>query len=117
MNSKARLANWLNVCAVPDIGYGKGVIVSVEGAQVALFHTSEGFFALGNEDPISGANVLAWGRLDYIRGKLVVVSPANRQHFCLYTGICLEDMRISVPVWPVTVRDSQVFVATQPSAG
>jgi nitrite reductase/ring-hydroxylating ferredoxin subunit len=39
-----------------------------------------------------------------------VASPVYKQHFCLRTGICMEDMSVTVPVWRVTVRDGRLFV-------
>ncbi|MBZ2187784.1 nitrite reductase small subunit NirD [Alcanivorax sp. JB21] len=116
MNSKAQVTGWADVCAVSDVIPGTGVAARINGAQVALFHTEDGFFALGNHDPFSDANVLARGILGDIGGKLVVASPVYKQHFCLHTGICLEDMAVNVPTWPVTVRDGRVLVAQQPSA-
>ena len=106
-------AGWQDICAVVEITPGTGVAARIQGAQVALFHTEDGFFAIGNHDPFSDANVLARGIVGDVNGKLVVASPVYKQHFCLHTGICLEDMTVALPTWPVTVRDGRVLVSHQ----
>ncbi|WP_111656687.1 nitrite reductase small subunit NirD [Isoalcanivorax indicus] len=116
MNVKANVVGWEDICGTADVVRGTGVAARVNGMQVALFHTDDGFFAVGNHDPFSDANVLARGIVGDIGGKLVVASPVYKQHFCLHTGICLEDMTVSVPVWPVTVRDGRILIAAQPAA-
>ncbi len=118
MNSKVHLDNmnsagWQDVCATDDVMPGTGVAARIQGIQVALFHTEDGFFAIANHDPFSDANVLSRGILGDINGKLVVASPVYKQHFCLHTGICLEDMTVALPTWPVTVRDGRVLVSHQ----
>jgi len=105
------LTGWHDICALEDIVIGTGMAARLNGQQIALFHTREGVFATGNHDPFSGANVLSRGILGDIGGKLVVASPVYKQHFCLRTGICLEDMSVSIPIWPVTVRQGRVLLA------
>ncbi|REH38986.1 nitrite reductase (NADH) small subunit [Paraperlucidibaca baekdonensis] len=102
---------WHDICGSDDIVAGTGMAARVLGRQLAIFSTNEGYFALGNGDPFSGANVLARGIIGDISGKLVVASPVYKQHFCLRTGICLEDMSVSVPVWRVSVRDGRICVS------
>lgn len=105
-------ALWHDVCALADIVPGTGVAARINGRQLALFNTPEGVFALGNLDPFSGANVMARGIIGDLEGKLVVASPVYKQHFCLRTGICLEDMSVMLPVWLVSVRAGRVWVAS-----
>jgi nitrite reductase (NADH) small subunit len=102
--------DWHEICGSDEIIIGTGMPARVLGRQLAIFNTDEGYFALGNCDPFSGANVLARGIIGDIGGKLVVASPVYKQHFCLRTGICLEDMSVTVPVWRVNVRNGRVFV-------
>lgn len=109
--ARQTVAGWQDICAVTDIPLEAGVAVQVNGQQVAVFHTADGFFALGNRDPFSQRNVLWQGTLGDIGGKLVVAVPGMPRHFCLRTGICLEDMTQAVPTWPVTVRDGRVLVS------
>lgn len=94
---------WQDVCAAEDVVAGTGVAARINGRQVAVFNTQQGFFSIGNLDPFSGANVLARGIVGDVSGVLVVASPVYKQHFCLKTGQCLEDPAVSVPVYSVRV--------------
>lgn len=104
------IVGWQDICAVTDIPRGTGMAARFQGQQVALFHTDEGIFALANRDPFSGANVLARGIIGDVDGRLVVASPVYKQHFCLRTGICLEDMTISVRSWAVAIREQRILL-------
>lgn len=88
------------VCSVDDLIQDAGVAVRAGDDQVAVFLTEEGIFALDNLDPFSGAAVLARGIVGDVKGKLVVASPMYKQHFCLKTGVCLEDPERSIRSWP-----------------
>lgn len=111
VNAASRsLSDWQDICAVNDIVPGTGIAARLRGQQLAIFRTEEGLFAIGNHDPFSGANVISRGIVGDQAGKLVVASPVYKQHFCLRTGICLEDTTVSVPTWPITVRDGRVLV-------
>lgn len=105
------ISGWQDICAVDDIPAGSGMAARFQGQQVAVFHTDEGIFALANRDPFSGANVLSRGIIGDVDGRLVVASPVYKQHFCLRTGICLEDMTISVRRWASTVRDGRILLS------
>ncbi|MGD8177165.1 nitrite reductase small subunit NirD [Marinimicrobium sp. ARAG 43.8] len=111
MNSKVASVSWQEVCSVNDVVPGTGVAARIHDQQVALFHTDDGFFAIGNHDPFSQANVLARGIVGDLQGTLVVASPVYKQHFCLRTGACLEDTTVTLPTWPVRVRDDRVLIA------
>jgi nitrite reductase (NADH) small subunit len=105
------VTGWHDICAIDEIIAGTGMAARLNGTQIAIFHTREGIFATGNHDPFSQANVLARGIVGDLGGKLVVASPVYKQHFCLRTGICLEDMSVSIPVWPAMVRQGRVLVS------
>lgn len=110
-----------DICALDDLVENSGVCVLVGDAQVALFWLKpEGgsgageLFAIGNFDPIGGANVLSRGILGSIGDKLVVASPLYKQHFCLRTGLCLQDPSLAVPVYPVMLIQQRVLISSQP---
>src|SRR5690606_32474265 len=105
------ISGWQDIGAAADIVFDGGIAVQVNGQPVAAVHTADGFFAVVNGDPFSQRNVLWQGRVSEIRGKLVVAVPGSGRHFCLRTGICLEDMTQALPTWPVTVRDGRLLVA------
>src|SRR3954469_9889334 len=99
------------VCRLHDIVPGTGVCALVGGDQIAVFRLrDDSIRAVGNHDPISGANVLSRGIVGDLKGELVVASPVYKQHFSLDTGRCLEDEAARIPVYPASVSDGWVFV-------
>ncbi len=105
---------WQPVCAVDAIWPDTGACALVNGRQVAVFRFGAGaeaaWYAIGNHDPASGANVLSRGLLGSLGGRPVVASPIYKQHYDLVTGACLEDAGLRVPVYPVRVAEGQVWV-------
>ena len=99
-----------DICAVEEIVPGTGMAARVDGHQIAIFNTGSACYAIGNRDPFSGANVLSRGILSELDGRLVVASPVYKQHFCLRTGVCLEDDSVSVPVWAAEARDGRIVL-------
>jgi nitrite reductase (NADH) small subunit len=99
------------VCRYDVLVPERGVAALVGDVQIALFRTHDGqVFALGNQDPFSGANVMSRGIVGS-RGDLpTVASPMFKQVFDLRTGQCLDDPAVSLPVYQVEVVDGQVVV-------
>jgi len=105
---------WQSVCSQQDLVNDSGVVVWLDGAQVALFYLpgAEGknLYAIDNHDPQSGANVIGRGLIGSIKGDLVVASPIYKQHFRLEDGSCLEYPQQRLRVWPVRLNEGQVEV-------
>ncbi len=102
---------WIPVCRYDDIQPERGVAALVDGEQVALFRAFDGsLYALGNQDPYSGAFVLSRGIVGTRGGIPTVASPLHKQVFDLRTGECLDDDGARVPVFPVRARDGRVEV-------
>jgi nitrite reductase (NADH) small subunit len=103
---------WLSVCSVDDLQPNSGVCALVAGQQVALFYLvkEQAVYAIHNYDPIGKANVLSRGVIGDIKGELVVASPLYKQHFSLKTGICVEDVQVAAPVYPVRLYNGKVEV-------
>jgi NAD(P)H-dependent nitrite reductase small subunit len=78
--------------------------------HVAVFRIQEKIYAVGNHDPISGANVLSRGIVGDLKGELVVASPIYKQHFSLLTGRCVEDASVRIPVYDAKVEEGVVIV-------
>lgn len=103
--------HWIPVCALDDIVPGAGVCALVGGRQVALFRLADNsLHAIGNHDPLSGANVLSRGIVGDQGGEIVVASPIYKQHYSLASGRCLEEPDVSVRVYAVRLEGSAVMV-------
>ncbi len=110
---------WQHICTQQDLVAGSGVAALINGEQVALFYLpdqSPPLYAIGNHDPIGGANVLSRGIVGDIGGELVVASPLYKQHFSLLTGLCLERDDMAVPGWEVKLEGERVLLRPLPVA-
>ncbi|MCW8277405.1 nitrite reductase small subunit NirD [Pseudomonas sp. PCH199] len=107
-------AVWQSVCSQQDLVNDSGVVVWLDGAQVALFYLpgveGRNLYAIDNHDPQSGANVIGRGLVGSIKGDLVVASPIYKQHFRLEDGSCLEYPQQRLRVWPVRLNEGRVEV-------
>jgi nitrite reductase (NADH) small subunit len=100
------------VCEYDVLLPERGVAALLGEVQIALFRTHDGkVFALGNQDPFSGANVMSRGIVGSRGDVPTVASPMFKQVFSLRTGECLDDPEVSLPVYPVEVVDGQVVVS------
>lgn len=103
--------SWTAVCDYDDLLPERGVAVLLGGEQVALFRAfDDSLYAIGNQDPFTGAFVLSRGIVGTRGGIPTVASPLHKQVYDLRTGACLDDDRKSVPVFPVRRRDGRVEV-------
>lgn len=104
---------WVAVCRYQELLPERGVaaLLGEDDVQVALFRTHDGaLYALGNQDPFSGAYVLARGIVGTRGSVPTVASPLHKQVFDLTTGRCL-DAEAAVPIYPVRCREDVVEVA------
>jgi NAD(P)H-dependent nitrite reductase small subunit len=99
----AEAGAWRRICHLEDLLEEAGAAAWLEGTQVALFRVRGQVYAIGNQDPASGANVLSRGIVGELGATLVVASPIYKQHFSLSTGRCLEEPALSVPSYAVRV--------------
>ncbi len=114
-----KLDDWVAVCKLDDIVPDTGVCALVHGRQVAVFRLSgegdDSVHAIANLDPFSNAHVLSRGIVGDLKGELVVASPVYKQHFNLFTGQCLEEADVRVPVFKVRIEAGVVWVGVAPS--
>lgn len=96
---------WTTACAYDHLIPGRGVGVLLDdGTQAALFRLDDGsVHAVGNVDPFSGAAMISRGIVGDCGGRATVQSPILKQAFALDDGCCLDDLRVSVPVYQVRV--------------
>lgn len=107
----SNLIEWVAVAPSNKFLPGLGVGALVNGQQVAVFRRRDGSLsAISNYCPLGEANVLSRGLLGSLQGKSVVASPLYKHHFCLETGVCVEDPSVSVPVYAVREHDGIVEI-------
>lgn len=102
---------WIPICRYDDLQPERGVAALIGEEQVALFRAFDGtLYAIGNQDPFTGAFVLSRGIVGTKGDIPTVVSPLHKQAFDLRTGTCLDDPATRVQVFPVRHKDGQVEV-------
>ena len=108
---------WHTVCNREDLVSNSGVVVWLDGAQVALFYlptvAGEQLYAVDNRDPQTGVNVIGRGLIGNIKGDLVIASPLYKQHFRLHDGSCLEYPEQRLRTWPVRFDGVNVQLAVE----
>lgn len=100
----------VKLCAETDLLPDVGVCALVAGEQVAIFLKDDQVYGLANYDPFSDANVISRGIVGDLKGKKVVSSPVYKQHFCLETGVCLEDETVSLKTYHVERKDGHIYL-------
>ncbi|MCB1685685.1 MAG: nitrite reductase small subunit NirD [Pseudomonadales bacterium] len=101
------------ICPLSDLVPGCGIAARCADGQVAIFYLPDELqrvYAIGNLDPMSGAAVLARGIVGDKAGELVVASPIYKHHYSLFTGRCLEEEAVSVPVYRALISDSHLYL-------
>jgi nitrite reductase (NADH) small subunit len=112
MTTDTITAQWTVVCAYERVEPERGVAALVGGAQVAIFRTYDGtLYAIGNRDPIAGANVMSRGIVGTRGDAPTVASPLHKEVYDLRTGECLDVSGVSVPRYDVRVRDGMIEIA------
>jgi nitrite reductase (NADH) small subunit len=101
---------WVEICAVDEIIPNTAVCALVRGQQIALvrYGTGNRVYAVGNFDPFSKAFVIARGIVGDRNGAPKIASPIFKQSFNLETGQCLDNPKVSLPVYPVRIREGRV---------
>lgn len=102
--------NWKTICTKADLTPNTGVCALFDGEQVAIFWEGKNdkLYAVSNYDPIGEANVLSRGILGSLGDKLVVASPLYKQHYCLESGVCLEEEEHTLKTYSVRELDGEV---------
>ena len=104
---------WREICALDDLLPDSGVCADLDGKQVAVFRVDDQLYAIDNQDPASGANVLSRGLVGDLGGELVVASPLYKHHYSLVTGRCLEEPELSVNTYPVRAVHATVWLQSR----
>lgn len=88
-----------------DLAIGSSVCVQVGEAQVGLFHTEEGFFALNNYCPHHGAPLH-----DGFVTEGYVTCPWHQWQFQLKDGKCRNIPSARARTYGLEVRDGTIWV-------
>jgi nitrite reductase (NADH) small subunit len=81
---------WHRVCAVEELEPAWGEAAMIAGRQVALFRTAAGeVYAVAQEDPATGAHVMARGITGSRGARPTLASPLHKEVYDLETGECL----------------------------
>ncbi|MGQ0623610.1 MAG: nitrite reductase small subunit NirD [Sporichthyaceae bacterium] len=101
----------MRVIAADLLDIDVGVPALVGDDAVAVFRTHDGtVFAVSNNDPSTGASVIARGIVGS-RGDIpTVASPLYKHVFDLRTGRCLDDESLTLKQYQIRVRDGVVQV-------
>lgn len=109
---------WTTVCAKEDLVENSGICALVAGQQVAIFllliEGQQRLYAVGNYDPIGGANVMSRGIPGSVGEQLVVASPLYKQQFDLATGQCLQQPEYRLPCYAIGLEQGMVSVFSEP---
>ncbi|MNV41642.1 Nitrite reductase (NADH) small subunit [compost metagenome] len=115
MNAPTPSIPWRTVCTRQDLVAQSGVVVLVDGEQIALFYLPDAdgpeLYAIENRDPKSGANVIGRGLVGHLGGELVVASPLYKQHFRLADGSCVQYPEQQLRTWQARVNGDAVEIA------
>ena len=104
-------AGWHQVCAVDDLEIAWGEAALIAGLQVALFRTGAGeVFAVAQEDPATGAFVMARGILGSRGARPTIASPLHKEVYDLETGECFGNPGLRLATFNTRVADGVLEV-------
>lgn len=101
-------ADWITVCYSAELRENLGTRALLNGVQVAIFRVRGQVYAVNATDPFSKAAVLSRGLVGDVGGQVVVTSPIYKQHFNLFTGVCLEDESVALQTYEIRELDGQI---------
>lgn len=104
-------AGWQRVCLLEDLELAWGEAALVAGRQVALFRTSpDTVFAVAQEDPATGAHVMARGILGSKGTRPTIASPLHKEVYDLETGECFSTPGLGIEAFRTRIVDGFVEV-------
>jgi nitrite reductase (NADH) small subunit len=104
-------AGWHRVCAVEELELAWGEAALIAGRQVALFRTAAGeVFAVGQEDPATGAHVMARGIMGSRGPRQTIASPLHKEVYDLKTGECFGTAELRLTTFGTRIVDGYIEV-------
>ncbi len=102
---------WTIACAVAELEPLWGETVLLEGRQIALIRVSDDeLYAIGNQDPRTGAFVMARGIVGSRGDTPTIASPLHKEVYDLRTGAGLTNPSLRVESYPSRIVDGMVEV-------
>lgn len=109
--TEATAAGWHRVCPVDDLELSWGEAALVAGRQVALFRTGlQEVFAVAQEDPATGAYVMARGILGSKGTRPTIASPLHKEVYDLETGECFSTPGLRIEAFGTRIVDGFIEV-------
>ena len=107
----AAATGWHRVCPVAELEPAWGEAALIAGRQVALFRTaSDEVYAVSQEDPATGAHVMARGILGSRGDRPTIASPLHKEVYDLETGECFSTPGLSIAAFSTRVVDGFVEI-------
>jgi len=97
--------SWVFLCQTEQVAEGSSLLCETAGKKIALFHTTEGFFALDDHCP-HRSGPLSQGMMEANS----VACPWHQWVFDVRTGVCRNIPGQKVATYPVRVREAAVEV-------
>jgi nitrite reductase (NADH) small subunit len=101
---------WHRVCAVEELEPAWGEAALIAGRQVALFRTAGQVFAVAQEDPATGAHVMARGITGSRGARPTLASPLHKEVYDLETGECLTAPGLRLQTFSARIAGGYVEV-------
>lgn len=101
------MAEFKPVAHVDHIPFEEGVMVELNGKQIAVFHTEYGFYATDNVCPHAGGS-LSEGFLS----ETIIACPRHSAHFDVTTGklVSVFPATVDVACYQTKVEDDYIWV-------
>ena len=95
----------VKVLEVSDLPLVKGVLVGVDGRDVALFRRGADILAIGNDCPHQGGSLCdGWAEGD------IVICPLHGWEFDMRSGACMTVPGENVPRYMATVESGSIYL-------
>lgn len=99
------MSDWIEVCTTDDVPRLEGRRIVVRDYYIGIFHTDEGFYAIGDVCPHMGGPLH-----DGMVENCVVACPLHTRTIDLRTGEVTNDDLSRVLTFPIKVEDGKVYL-------
>ncbi|HWW60802.1 MAG TPA: Rieske 2Fe-2S domain-containing protein [Thermoanaerobaculia bacterium] len=100
------MARFVEIAKIADVPVGRAKAITLDGRTIALYHTTDGFFATDNTCPHRGGP-LAEG--DLMGNE--IVCPWHLWGFDVASGACVGNPEIAIATHEVRVDEDRVLVS------